>query len=259
MFFLDLQQLPDSPHADHGVGEELAPGVHVERRLILKLGLLGAAGLMLPGCVRPPMPKGALAPRLSLEEMVALLKPRAQELVTSPVPDEDAYLRMVAGVLARVRREPGAVPDHPIRFDSLADQRPLVVYEIRMAPGARIPLHDHRHYNGVIMGLSGSCRCQYFDILPPDGAGAWDTPDQVPPRDRDFRIRLTRDCVLTPGAVGALSRRSNNIHELVAGPQGAQLMDVFTFFRPDAGSHWLARVGEAKNPGNAAVLTVRWS
>ena len=257
MYFLDLQTLPESPDADHAVGETLAPGVHIERRLILKLGLFGAAGLLLPGCLGTgaPAPAAAGAP-LSVDEMIAILKPRAKELVTSPVPDEDAYLRMVAGILARVRQPAGGAPDKPVQFDPLFTERPLVVYQIRMNPGATIPLHDHRHYNGVIMGLSGDCRCQYYDILPPPGGGCWPAPDDVPPKGTDFTLRRTRDCVLSAGVIGSLSRRQNNIHELVAGPQGAQLLDVFTFFAPNAGSHWIDRSGAGG--GEDGRVVARW-
>ncbi len=258
MFFLDIETLAHAPQADHEVGEEIAPGVVIERRTILKLGLLGLASLALPpltGCQSAPQ---VAAPPLSFENMVALLRPRAKALIQAPVPDEEAYLRQVAGLMLRLIRQtdPAAPAAGPVAFNALLDERPLVIYQIKMAPGASIPLHDHRHYNGVLMGLEGACRCRYFDLLPPAGAAKWGTADGQPPTGADFLLKPTMDCQLRPGTTGQLSRVKNNIHELVAGPDGARMMDVFTFFRQDGTSHWLEQRG--KKLDGSGNLLARW-
>ncbi len=258
MFFLDVETLTHAPQADHEVGEEVAPGVVIERRTILKLGLLGLAALALPPLAGCQTAAPVAAPPLTLDQMLALLRPRAKALIQAPLPDEEAYLRQVAGLMLRLIPPPNAAAPGtaPVAFSALLDERPLVIYQIKMAPGASIPLHDHRHYNGVLMGLEGACRCRYFDIAPPAGAPRWETADGQPPIGADFLLKPTMDCQLKPGTTGQLSRVKNNIHELVAGPDGARMLDVFTFFRQDGTSHWLEkRADKLDRNGN---LAARW-
>lgn len=261
MFFLNAETLSSAPEADHAVGEELSPGVVVERRIILKLGLLGAAGLALPGlsgCRQTATTEEATAPPLTLAQMTDILRPQARTLIQAPVPDEEAYLRQVAALMLRlVPQAPTAGQPRNYQLSEVFNERPLVIYQIKLAPGASIPLHDHRHYNGVLMGLSGACRCRYFDIMPPAGAKGFDTADGQPPTGADFLIRPTRDCTLAPGVTGHLSRTKNNLHELVAGPDGARMLDVFTFFRADGTSHWLEWRG--KKPNADGDYAVRWA
>ena len=76
----------------------------------------------------------------------------------------------------------------------------------------------------------GEAACRNFDIHG---------RDDIPKKGEVFTIRESNRCVLTPGVVTSLARRRDNIHDIVAGPQGAVMLDVFTFFTKQAGSHWL--------------------
>lgn len=258
MYFLSVESAAAHPVADHEAGEEIAPGVVIERRTVLRLGLLALGGMALPsiGCQSAPPPAAQKPAALGFDQMMALLRPKARELVQAQVPDEEAYLRQVAALMTRLAPPQDVALRGPVTFASMFDERPLVVYQIKMAPGARIALHDHRHYNGVLMGVAGACRCRYFDIVPPAGAAAWSTPDGAPPKEMDFRIRQSADCVVGPGIAGQLSRVRNNLHELEAGPDGARLLDVFTFFRPDGSSHWLE--WRQRKPDADGLYAVRW-
>ncbi len=45
---------------------------------------------------------------------------------------------------------------------------PLLVLQFRLAPGAAIPYHDHRDYNGVLTVTEGALRIRSFEILGSD-------------------------------------------------------------------------------------------
>ena len=116
---------------------------------------------------------------------------------------------------------------------ALAKHRPLVVYEIDLEPGAKIKLHDHHDYNGVIYGVDGAVEVRNFDIV---------TSDKKAKRrkgHKEFDIRETTRGLITAGRVSSLSRRRENIHEVVAGKDGARLIDVFTFFSKESKSRYL--------------------
>lgn len=113
---------------------------------------------------------------------------------------------------------------------------PVIVFEIHMRPGSKIDLHDHRHYNGVLLCREGSVRCRNFDIVQPDGRRLDIAAGEVPTGE-DFLIRQNRDSVLVRGRRSTLSRDRDNIHHVEAGPDGCVLSDLFTHFRPEARSY----------------------
>lgn len=98
-----------------------------------------------------------------------------------------------------------------------------------LKPGGGFKLHDHRDYNGIILGLSGELRIRNFDIL---GDVA------VPPKGSTFQIREIRDDLILPGRFSMLGRRTENVHDLVAGPEGARVLDLFTFYAAGAQSYF---------------------
>lgn len=165
----------------------------------------------------------------------------ARELVASSDPDEPAYLAAVAELLRQ------HAPEEPWRSQPIGDSgramnmlawvAPVIVYDIRMSAGARIDLHDHRHYNGIIQCRRGSLGCSNFDFVDPSGVRLDTLAEGVPPEGADFHIRRTVETTLRPGDVAALARDRDNIHEVVAGPDGCELIDVFTHFRPGARSY----------------------
>ncbi len=255
MQFWTLDEIEQHAMADHEVGEEIAPGVTITRRRILQVGLAGALGVsaagLLAGCATRARTNGTSesdAKPMTIDQLMADLRPRAQKMIASDNPDEASYLSAVSMLLARYQpEEPWRLRDPGQRgfsINTLGWMPPVVVFDIRMEPGSTIHLHDHRHYNGVLQCLEGEVRCRNFDIVTDatqPGAPALDiAAGEVPPVGQDFLIRQNADTVLTRGKLSTLSRDRDNIHHVEAGPDGCKLADVFTYFRREARSYELA-------------------
>lgn len=246
MQFWTLDEIEQHAMADHEVGEEIAPGVTITRRRILQVGLAGAAGLLAGGCTAPgrsarTSTEPATQP-LRIDQLVAQLRPQARQLIASDRPDEAAYLAAVSSLLARYKPdEPWAIRDvgeSGWSMNTAAWMPPVVVFDIHMKPGSKIHLHDHRHYNGVLLCTEGSVRCRNFDIVQPDGVSLDIAAGEVPTGE-DFLIRQNNDATLHRGELSTLSRDRDNIHHIEAGPEGCKLADLFTYFRREARSYEL--------------------
>ena len=104
----------------------------------------------------------------------------------------------------------------------------FVVLMFRLEPGKGFSHHDHRNYNGVILGVEGEAQVRNYDILG---------DDPVPPQGATFQIRQTRDDLILPGRFSTLGTSRDNVHDLIAGPEGATVLDVFTFMAEGAKSY----------------------
>ena len=247
MQFWTLDEIEHHAMADHEVGEEIAPGVTITRRRILQVGLAGAAGLLAAGCTGPgEKAVPATSPEedaLTIEQLLARVRPEARRMIASDRPDEAAYLAAVSSLLARYQPEAPWSMREPREgrwsMNTVARVPPVIVFEIHMRPGSKIDLHDHRHYNGVLVCREGSVRCRNFDIVQPDGRTLDVAAGEVPTGE-DFLIRQNRDAILTRGRRSTLSRDRDNIHAVEAGPEGCVLSDLFTHFRPEARSYSIA-------------------
>ncbi|MFG0326024.1 MAG: hypothetical protein ACF8SC_01980 [Phycisphaerales bacterium JB037] len=246
MQFWTLDEIEQHAMADHEVGEEIAPGVTITRRRILQVGLAGAAGLLAMGCATPARREQVLeqpaARPLTIDQLVAQLRPEARRMIASDRPDEAAYLSAVSALLARYKPdEPWAMRDvgeSGWSMNTAAWMPPVVVFDIHMQPGSKIHLHDHRHYNGVLLCTEGSVRCRNFDIVQSDGERLDIAAGEVPTGE-DFLIRQNKDTTLDRGQLSTLSRDRDNIHHIEAGPDGCKLADLFTYFRREARSYEL--------------------
>lgn len=213
---------------------ELAPGVFIVRRAFV-LGSLAGGAALLAGCRSAP-PNVALVEddERALEDLVHALRPRARELVASTKPDEERYLAYVARSLARLAPPKVGVEDIASGAWNMTSRcrfPPIAVFEMRLAAGARLELHDHRDYNGVLSCAHGSARCASFDIV-----GDVDVARAVS-GEEPFQVAKLSEVALRPGDVSTLSRSARNLHELEAGPDGAVLYDAFTYFDSKARSH----------------------
>ena len=114
MQFWTLDEIEHHAMADHEVGEEIAPGVTITRRRILQVGLASAAGLLAAGCTGPGEKAApATSPEedaLTIEQLLARVRPEARRMIASDRPDEAAYLAAVSSLLARY--QPTALADY---------------------------------------------------------------------------------------------------------------------------------------------------
>jgi hypothetical protein len=207
----------------------------------------------------------AIAPKskqpLRVGELVRQLRPQARALIAAPTPDEEAYLRAAGDLLGQLETVDTWRPPRegqPYSMDTTAYVPPIVLFRIRMEPGAVISLHDHRHYNGVIVCTEGSVRCRNFDIVPEEGQRLDIAAGEVPPEGSDFVIRQTHDEVIGPGGRSSLTRARDNIHEVTAGESGCTLMDLFTHFRPEARSFGITWDGQPFD-AERQLYRVTWS
>ena len=281
MQFWTMEELPEALGIEGAVGAEIAPGVRIERRAILRLGvqlagLFAVGGLV--GCAQrggdagtavvdrtapsSAAPPADVAPTpLRVGDFVRQVRPKANALINAAEPDEEAYLRAAGDLLEQLEavdswRPPRA--GQPYAMDTTAYVPPIVLFRIRMEPGAVISLHDHRHYNGVILCTEGSLRCRNFDIVPGPGESFDVAAGEVPPAGSEFVIRQTVDEVIRPGMRSSLTRARDNIHEVTAGDEGCLLMDLFTHFQADARSYSLAWDGQPFD-ADKQLYRVTWS
>ena len=156
---------------------------------------------------------------------------------------------MPAGYLGRDSPRFAGFSERAEQHDPEQGRLEVAVLMFDLAPGKGFSHHDHRDYNGVIMGVRGEAHVTNFDILG---------DDPVPPRGETFQIRQTRDDLILPGRFSTLGTRRENVHELIAGPEGAVVLDVFTFLAPDARSFGMT-VDPKPRDAARGIFDAAWS
>jgi hypothetical protein len=227
---------------------ELAPGVILERRMVLGGGLALLASLLSPFAQRSfGQVHAASAPSASeddpaeLEKLIAHLRPEARRMIASEKPDEEKYITVAMEELAKVTKleTNRFMPSHKQgwEMDFQAYVPPLLLYQIRMSPNSVIDLHDHRHHNGALSVREGSARVRSFDIHIEEGDSKWDVAaGQVPTMEEEFFIQEKGERTLKEGQAVGLTRTRDNIHQIEAGPDGCLMYDLFTNFKMNAQS-----------------------
>lgn len=249
-----MQFIPHSSARQRGSEEiaiernltELAPGVVLERRVVLGGGLGLLAALCWPKLPRafgqePEFQAHAAGESHELEALIANLRPEARRLVASESPDEEKYIALALGELAKVTKLEvnRFTPSHKEgwEMDFQAYVPPLLLYQIRMSPNSVIDLHDHRHHNGALSVREGSARVRSFDIFQEEGDRKWDiAAGKVPAMEEEFLIQEKGEHVLKEGKALGLTRTRDNIHQIEAGPDGCLMYDLFTNFKMNAQS-----------------------
>lgn len=233
---------------DHRARTAVSDGVELTRRCVLRLGTSSLAALgLLAGC-------SATAARadetLEFDELLDELHPRARRVVRTGGEREEAYLQGVRELLARLRVPEGAELRRQMRaFREAHESLELSIVQFELEPGKGFSHHDHRDYNGVILGMEGEVRARNFDVVG---------ETRVPPAGETFQIRLTRDERILPGEFSTLSRTRDNVHELVAGPEGARVLDVFTYFSGSARSYFMD-VDPVPRDAEREIFDAAWS
>ncbi|MEM9382859.1 MAG: hypothetical protein AAGB93_23100, partial [Planctomycetota bacterium] len=222
-----------------------AEGVVLERRCLLRLSAATIAAGLMASCAATGRGRGAGAPdpspvppptdgTLDIADFLTEMYPRAQRFIASGGQKEEAYLMAVGELMARLQTPTQDEVRSTMRAfaeeQATDGPREIWVVMFHLDPGKGFSHHDHRDYNGMILGVDGSAHVTNYDILG---------DDPVPPAGETFQIRQTRDDVILPGRFSSLGSRRENVHELIAGPDGATVLDVFTYLEPGARSYFL--------------------
>ncbi len=243
--------IDDLGATDAVCSHEVDDGVVVtRRRLFWASGTTAGALLLAPGLAAQDDSSGDDG-ALDLADMLASMLAKANDLIRTER-HEQAYLFQVADMIARLR-DPAASPRKSMRAFRDANEQegkrfPIHVTEMRLKPGAHLRHHDHRDYNGVIVGVEGDVRIKNFDILG---------DDPTPPEGETFQIRETQDTFVTRGQFSMLARKRNNVHDLVAGKDGAKVLDVFTFFTRQATSYFMDVEAEPRD-AEQRIYDAKW-
>ena len=198
----------------------------VTRRRVITISTAMAGAFAFRGAARAGEPPE----EIDLEEFADAWRSAAEVVLDAPHAEEDRYLHRLCGLVLSLDRadvprmkRPGFERDGLKSGPAWGDGEIMVV-EIRLAPGAVIPAHNHVGYSFVTMGLEGECEYRHYEPL--------DAPPAIASgRSADFDVRETRAGVLTPGRLTHLSRVRDNIHWFRAGDEGATLIDFGTHYR----------------------------
>ena len=232
----------------------LPGGVSVVRRQVLwlSIGTFATLGVNWP---RRLLARKSLHADGDLDwhSLIAQTAPQAQRLIESVNPAEEEYLSDLSVLTGRLNEIPEAQFGPTLRpgvsSSQCYDKFPLMVTQFLLAPGAAIPFHDHRDYNGVLCVADGQVRIRSFDIVG---------SDKRPPVGAVFLIRENRNELLGAGQLSTLSRTRDNIHDIRATGSGALLIDFFTFFSEHGKSAYL-NVAQNDSDAQPAVLEASWS
>jgi hypothetical protein len=212
------------------LNDEIADGVFVERRAVLRISAF-AVGSMLMGWTSPLIGEvagqdkgkaGVALDEIDFDTFMKKVLPKAKELIGAKNPDEDAYLKFVIGWAKKMKEVALAKPrKRNIQFTSMFRTHPMKVYQIRIKPGAQLPFHDHRDYNGVMHVVEGSAHVRNFDFEKR-------TKDIY--TAESFNLKETQNGTVKKGDYASLSRYRDNIHNIKATKEGVTFLDIFTFF-----------------------------
>lgn len=262
MQFWSPQQL-ESEMAEHSEGVQLGPGATLERRQVLHLSGMAALWLMLPTSVRANrLQQASATERETLHQIMAEVHQAASLLITEESPDEEAYVKLLSTLMRRMPRQPREPfygwyeQDSGWATDTTYFSAPVVLFQIKMEPGGTIKLHDHRHYNGVLMGISGEVEVANYNVVREQDERLILGNIAEAAQEQEFLIQQKTKSVIRPGELSTLTRDRDNIHEVRGGTKGGILLDLFTYFSPQARSFELDVVDDLKESN---LKRVTWS
>ena len=146
---------------------------------------------------------------------------KAESLGDANVNQEEAWLLWVAERLEVVNSFP-APADHEcqdhdkgqgvrVRRQNLGR---VQFCDLLIEPGGVIPHHAHHNGNAVMRILEGELTSNNFNLVE-QGVN-------------NVVLQPSMKVWLKAGETISLSRHRDNVHEIIAGPQGARVLDVFT-------------------------------
>lgn len=211
---------------------EVFPGIH-ERRYFLRGSLATVAAIValraMPKSIFAQAPlkstSVAIADKLAWDDFLKQSVPIAQQLIADPAFSVDEYLYRIGSLATRLKE----IPDSPLGSYKTVDPRvwfgpsfrgsPFFIIQWRMEPGAVLPPHNHPNASVCTLGFEGEVRLRNFEIIG-------EAPDYA--SKKTFRVRETRNEVMTHGRINTLSPLRDNIHCFQVGNEGARGIDINT-------------------------------
>lgn len=225
-----------------------------------------AGALSIPG-LRPARGAriGTGERRLSLAEVLAAAHALIERHLQASPANDEAWVHAAAALFAQL----GELPPDPFgeptaqereflrqhswmfrRVDAAPPDRArpaVITHQIHVAPGGKIPLHDHRQLFGAIVCAAGEVEIRSFDRV----AGTVE--------DAEVVLQETARTWLTPGRYSLLTRNRDNVHEFRAGKAGVRLLDLFVWLDDDARSHDLVWVDDPAGSPPDRRYRARWA
>jgi hypothetical protein len=211
---------------------EVFPGIY-ERRYFLRGSLATIAAIV----ALRATPKSLLAQTpikstgaagvdgLAWDEFLKQSVPIAQQLIADPAFSIDEYLYRIGSLATRLKEIPNSAlgsyktVEPRVWFGPSFRGSPFFIIQWRMEPGALLPPHNHPNASVCTLGFEGEVRLRNFEIIG-------EAPDYA--SKKTFRVRETRNEMMSHGRINTLSPLRDNIHCFQVGSEGARGIDINT-------------------------------
>ncbi len=211
---------------------EIFPGIS-ERRHFLRgsLATFAAIGALraTPKSVLALTPSKSTGPAgidgLAWDDFLKQSVPIAQQLIADPAFSVDEYLYRIGSLATRLKEIPNSAlgsyktVEPRVWFGPSFRGSPFFIIQWRMEPGAVLPPHNHPNASVCTLGFEGEVRLRNFEIIG-------EAPQYA--SRKAFRVRETRNEMMTHGRINTLSPQRDNIHCFQVGSEGARGIDINT-------------------------------
>ncbi len=241
---------------------EVFPGIH-ERRHFLRGSLASVAAMVAlsatPQSLLAQTPIKATGPagldELAWDDFLKQSIPIAQQLIADPAFSVDEYLYRIGSLATRLKE----IPNSPLGSYKTVEPRvwfgpsfrgsPFFIIQWRMEPGAVLPAHNHPNASVCTLGFEGEVRLRNFEIVG-------EAPDYA--SKKTFRVRETRNEMMSHGRINTLSPRRDNIHCFQVGREGARGIDINTLHGKTNDFRFLD-IGKAPADSDNRIFEAAWS
>ena len=162
---------------------------------------------------------------LAWDDFLKQSVPIAQQLIADPGFSVDEYLYRIGSLATRLKEIPNSAlgsyttVEPRVWFGPSFKGSPFFIIQWRMEPGAVLPAHNHPNASVCTLGFEGEVRLRNFEIIG-------EAPDYA--SKKTFRVRETRNEVMTHGRINTLAPLRDNIHCFQVGDEGARGIDINT-------------------------------
>ena len=211
---------------------EVFPGIH-ERRYFLRSSLATIAAIVALRATsksllaQTPIKSTGTAGvgELAWDEFLKQSVPMAQQLIADPAFSVDEYLYRIGSLATRLKEIPNSAlgsyktVEPRVWFGPSFRGSPFFIIQWRMEPGALLPPHNHPNASVCTLGVEGEVRLRNFEIIG-------EAPDYA--SKKAFRVRETRNEMMSHRRISTLSPLRDNIHCFQVGSEGARGIDINT-------------------------------